>query len=338
MISVIALLISVVISTTTTMAAENTEKVLKANADFTTNLYQALSKSEGNLIFSPISAHTVLSLAYQGAAEGTAQSFANTLKLANAAIAVDGYRNVMESLNNVPNVTLHIANKIYAKTGYKLKDAFSDVARNAFHSEVEQVNFSDNTNAAKTINSWVEQKTKQKIKDLIAPDALDDLTRLVLINAIYFKGNWADKFDKAKTKKAPFYLNDSNKIDVDTMHLTKKFRYGENGDLDAKILELPYSNRDLSMVIILPNQRNGLKALEAKLASTDITTLTNALYTAEVNVALPKFKIESKLDLKETLEQVRISETSNTTVIVAAKKQQNDNCGNKKKLTHFMIF
>lgn len=288
------------------MATNNSERVLKANADFTTNLYQVLAKSsDANLIFSPISAHTVLSLVYQGAAGATAQSFASTLQLPDANTAKDGYKSVIESLNNVENVTLHVANKIYAKSGYKLKAAFGDVAKSAFYSEVEQVNFSDKANAAKAINSWVENKTKEKIKDLISPDSLDDLTRLVLVNAIYFKGNWANKFDKSKTKKQPFYLDDNNKIDVDTMHITKKFRFGENENLDAKILELPYENRDVSMLIILPNQRNGLKALEAKLATVDVATLANQLYTAEVNVALPKFKIESKIELNDVLKEVR---------------------------------
>lgn len=305
MFSVILLICAVI--TTTTMASENSVKVLKANADFTTNLYQVLSRKEGNLIFSPISAHTVLSLAYQGAAGSTAESFANTLKLPNAALAKDGYKNVIEALNNVQNVTLHVANKIYAKTGYKLKPTFNEVARNSFYSEVEQVNFDDRANAAKTINSWVEQKTQDKIKDLISPDSLDTLTRLVLVNAIYFKGNWADKFDKSKTKKQPFYLNDSEKIDVDMMHITKKFRYGESSDLDAKLLELPYENRELSLLIILPNQRNGIQGLESKLSSVDITSLTSGMYSAEVNVALPKFKIESKIDLKDALKEVRKS-------------------------------
>lgn len=298
----VCLVIATVI--TTTMASENTEKVLKANADFTTSLYQVLSKEEGNLIFSPISAHTVLSLAYQGAAGNTAQSFATTLKLQDANVAATGYSNVMQSLNNVQNVTLHIANKIYAKDGYKLKPSFNDIAKSAFYSEVEQVNFADNVNAAKAINSWVEQKTKDKIKDLISPDALDALTRLVLVNAIYFKGNWADKFDPADTKKEPFYLNDQDKIDVDTMHIMKKYRYGENSDLDAKILELPYENREVSMVIVLPNQRNGLKALEAKLASTDITTIVQNLYSTQVSVALPKFRIESTIQLNDALKEV----------------------------------
>lgn len=299
----ITLLIIAVI--TTTMASENHEKVLRANADFTTNLYQVLSKKEGNLIFSPISAHTVLSLAYQGAAGETAQSFANTLKLPNANVAKDGYKGVIESLNNIQNVTLHIANKIYAKTGYNLKAPFNEVAKNSFYSEVEQVNFSDKVNAAKTINSWVEHKTKDKIKDLVSPDLLDDLTRLILVNAIYFKGNWAEKFDKSKTKKQPFYLDDNNKVDVDTMHIKERFSFGEDENLDAKILELPYENRNIRMLIILPNQRNGIKALESKLANIDITTLTNGLYSTEVNVALPRFKIESTIELDDVLKQVR---------------------------------
>lgn len=286
------------------MASENTEKVLKANADFTTNLYQVLAKKDENLIFSPISAHTVLSLAYQGAAGNTAKSLGSTLKLEDANVAATGYTTIMESLNNVQNVTLHIANKIYAKDGYKLKSSFNDVAKSAFFSEVEQVNFVDKVNAAKTINAWVEQKTKEKIKDLISADAFDNFTRLVLVNAIYFKGNWADKFKVSDTRKEPFYLNDNDKIDVDMMHIKKKFRYSDDSNLDAKVLELPYENREVSMVIILPNQRNGLRDLEAKLASTDITSVVKNMQRIDVNVALPRFKIESTIQLNDALKEV----------------------------------
>lgn len=287
------------------MASEQSAQVLRGNAGFGKNLYNVLARnSNENLVFSPLSAHTVLALAYQGAAGDTAKAFASTLQLPESKSAADGYKNVMGSLNNVPNVTLHIANKVYVKSGVKLKSSFEQVARNSFYSEVEPVEFAQAAAAAKTINSWVENKTNKKIKDLISSDSLSDLTRLVLVNAVYFKGNWADKFDAAHTKKEPFYLNDNDKIDVDMMHIKKNFRFGENQDLDATILELPYTNKDLSFVVILPNAKNGIKKLEEKLASTDLTTLTNQLYSTEVNVALPKFKIETKIDLQPILKQV----------------------------------
>lgn len=289
---------------TFTMASEANQQVVRANSDFTTDLYKILSRKDANLIFSPLSVHTVLSLAYQGAAGNTSQSFANALRLPEAKTASDGYKDVMASLNNVTGITLHIANKVYVKTGYKLKDSFSDVARSSFYSEVEQVNFVQATTAANTINTWVENKTNDKIKNLIQPDDLDELTRLVLVNAVYFKGNWADKFRKENTRKEPFYLNDNDKIDVDMMHINKKFNYAADDNLDAKILELPYENRNFSLVVVLPNQRNGIRSLEEKLASTDLSTLTSNLHHVEVNVALPKFKIESQIPLNEPLAEV----------------------------------
>lgn len=288
------------------MASEKSTSVLKANSDFGKNLYQILARKDGNIVFSPLSAHTVLALAYQGAAGKTAESFASTLKLPESKAAASGYKEVMSGLNNIQNVTLHIANKVYIKPTYKLKDSFGQIARDSFYSEVEPVEFGQSVAAAKTINGWVEKKTNNKIKDLIKPDSLNALTRLVLVNAIYFKGDWKHKFDKALTTKQPFYLNDEDKVDVDMMHITKNFRYGENEELDAKILELPYNNEDVSMLIVLPNQKNGIKELEKKLQSVDISELAQNIYSREVIVSLPKFKIESTIPLNDVLEEVRL--------------------------------
>lgn len=285
--------------------SEDAVKVLKAQADFTKDLYQVLSKGSGNLVFSPISLHTILSLAFQGAAGNTAQSFATALKIENANIAANGYKNIMQSLITMQKVTLHIANKIYAKDDYKLKKGFEDIAKSAFYSEIAQVNFNDRLNATKAINSWVEEKTKNKIKDLISPDGVDDSTRLVLVNAIYFKANWAEQFNERHTRKKPFYLNDKSKITVDMMHIDEIFPYRYDDDLEAQILELPYENRDVSLLIILPRKRNTLASVEAKLPSVDIASLVKNLKRfGYVNVSLPRFRIETTIQLRDALEKV----------------------------------
>ncbi|CAH1129463.1 unnamed protein product [Ceutorhynchus assimilis] len=279
------------------------QAVIQGNGNFTKKLYNILSEEPGNVFFSPISAHAVLAMAYQGAGGSTKDAFTKTLAIDSPLQAAEGYSDVIHHLNNVSDVELLMANKVYIKNGYGLKAAFKEVAQKKFLSEVESVEFAKTAEAAKKINLWVEKKTQNKIKDLIQPDSLSDLTRLVLVNAIYFKGNWASKFDKSQTKTEKFYLNDNDSIDVQMMNKKGKYFYKEDEKLDAKVLELPYANPDVSLIVILPNKRNGIAELEAKLAETDLTKITENMFKPEVVVKLPKFKIETTINLNKPLEK-----------------------------------
>ncbi|XP_063903064.1 leukocyte elastase inhibitor-like isoform X9 [Zophobas morio] len=298
-----------VLLSSSTMAEKTAElQVLESNRQFTTSLYNVLAEKAGNVFFSPISVHAVLSMSYQGAKGTTAEKYAATLNVPEAKAAAEGYNVVMNRLNSVPNVTLLMANRVYLMDGYELVPEFSNAVTKNFLSEVQLVNFGANEAAAATINAWVEEKTKEKIKDLISKDDLNGLTRLVLVNAIYFKGDWKHKFDKAATKTEPFYLNDVDSIDVSMMHTKKKFNYKSDEALDAQILEMSYTNEDLSMFIILPNKRNGIAELEKKLATANLTEITQHMWNTEVNVALPRFKVETTMDLKDSLTKLGLGE------------------------------
>ncbi|CAH1369245.1 unnamed protein product, partial [Tenebrio molitor] len=290
--------------------AENTAElqVLQGNSAFTNNLYKVLAEKEGNVFFSPISVHVVLSMAYQGALDTTAEKFANTLHVPKAKAAAEGYNEIMKRLNSVTNVTLLMANKVFLMEGFQLLSDFENAVTKHFLSEVQLVDFKKNEEAAKTINSWVEVQTREKIKDLIQKDDLDGSTRLVLVNAIYFKGDWKHKFDKERTKTEPFYLNDKDTIDVQMMHIKKKFNYKNDSELQAQVIELPYTNEDLSMFIILPNEKNGIGNLEKKLATMNLTDISKNMWSTEVNLALPKFKIEETIDLKDALTKLGLGE------------------------------
>lgn len=288
------------------MAANEQEiQLLKANSFFTNNLYQELAKTDGNLIFSPISVHAVLSMAYQGADGETKDALTSTLNVSDTKTVADGYNQIMARLNGVEKVTLHLANKVYLKDGFSLQNSFKDAIVKSFLSEVEAIDFSKSTEAASAINQWVSDKTNAKITELVTPGDVNADTRLVLLNAIYFKGNWADKFNPNLTKEEDFYINNDDTVKVNMMHIKKRYNYREDGELNAKILELPYENRNVSMVIILPNERTGLAALEKKLSNVDLSTITNGSASVEVEVSLPRFKIESTIDLKDTLSAVR---------------------------------
>lgn len=288
------------------MAEENKElkAVLQGNGEFTKNLYTILAKKPGNVFFSPISIHAILSLVYQGATGRTQEAFTKTLNVPDVRVAASGYKDVMSRLNSVTDVTLLIANKVFLQENYKLQEAFNTVAVQQFLSEVELLNFRQSKEAATSINTWVENKTNNKIKDLINPDDLTEDTALVLVNAIYFKGKWAHPFDVHQTKTEKFYLNDVDTVDVQMMHIKTKFFYKEDDNLNAKVLELPYANRNISLIVVLPNERNGIAELEQKLTGTDITKLTDNMRHVEVAVALPKFKIEQTIDLEDPLTEL----------------------------------
>jgi serpin B len=187
---------------------------------------------------------------------------------------------------------------------YSVKRSFNEVATKSFASEAQSIDFSQSAQSASTINGWVEENTNNKIKDLISADSLGADTRMVLVNAIYFKGFWTYQFDPKATFKAPFYLNEQDTVEVDFMKIKKHFKYGSLQDLDATAIELPYKDSDISMLIILPNSKTGLSALEGKLNTIDLGEISNSLYSQEVNVEIPKFKIEFDIELNDPLKKV----------------------------------
>ncbi|KAJ8913537.1 hypothetical protein NQ315_017088 [Exocentrus adspersus] len=291
------LVLLAVISSRTILAQEDKEvqAVLQANDKFTENLYSILARKPGNVFFSPISVHAILSLAYQGAKGKTLEAFTKALNLPDGRVAATGYKDIMTRLNSVENVTLRIADKLFLQESFKLQQSFKIVAVNQFLSEVELLNFKEPAPAAASINSWVEKETNHKIKDLVNPADINDDTTLILVNAIYFKGKWAESFDVKNTKTEKFYLNDD-----DTQVLLQE----RPEALDAQVLELPYANRDISLIVVLPNKRDGIEELEKNLAKIDLARITDDMYKAKVKVALPKFKIEQTIDLMSPLTEL----------------------------------
>lgn len=239
-----------------------------------------------------------------GAGGLTAEEMFTVLKYdpAQKLSVAESYGNVMSSLDG--NKSLKIANKMYIMENYSVKSNFQEIAKKSFRSEVESVNFQDNTAAAKKINTWVEQKTNDKIKDLISPDSLDDYTRLVLVNAIHFKGRWTHQFNPESTRPMPFWISATESADVPMMNTKKHFKHGIFDDLGLAALELTYSDSDVSMLILLPHERDGLTKLEENLQNIDISDMLTKMHSQEVEVFMPKFKIEFDLDLKDTLEKV----------------------------------
>jgi len=199
---------------------------------------------------------------------------------------------------------LRIANKIFVMDGYQLRQEFDQLLSKQFLSAAQSVDFSKNVQAAATINNWVEQRTNHLIKDLVPADVLNSESRLVLVNAIHFKGTWQHQFAKHLTRPDTFHLDGERTVQVPMMSLKERFRYADLPALDAMALELPYKDSDLSMLIVLPNTKTGLPALEEKLRLTTLSQITQSLYETKVALKLPRFKAEFQVELSEVFQKV----------------------------------
>ncbi|XP_055840313.1 leukocyte elastase inhibitor isoform X4 [Episyrphus balteatus] len=290
------------------MSSDLSVKFSQNSAQFSVQFYNELAAlNEGkNIIFSPFSIQTCVALAYAGATGETAEEMATGLKLVanDRALVGESFKGVLDSYAN--SKLLKIANKLYVQQGYEINPDFNKIAIESFSSSSEAIDFAKNVPAASTINKWVEDKTNNKIKDLISSDSLNSLTRMVLVNAIHFKGEWEKKFEKDRTAEEDFFINETDSVKVEMMNGKAKYNYGYFEELDCTAIEMPYRDSDLSMLVLLPNSRTGLKDLERKLQTVNLHDLTQQMSVEEVVVKFPKFKVEFSAELTKPLKQMGI--------------------------------
>jgi serpin B len=202
-----------------------------------------------------------------------------------------------DRFNKDADVLLRIANQAFAQGDFPLEAAYLDALAARFGSGIRLVDFIRNAEGARgDINAWVDERTEGRIPELLPQDSIDELTRLVLVNAVYLKAAWLAPFDEEATAPGPFHRLDGSTIDVPTMHDTLGLRYAEGRSWQA--VELPYVGRQLGMLIVLPDE---LPAFEAAFDGASFEKITEALEAERVAMSLPRFGIESKLDLKTVL-------------------------------------
>lgn len=264
--------------------------------------------SKGNIVISPFSISSAVAFLSQGANGTTFEQIANALHLPNdKKVVADLFHEFSNQFEKSEETsTLTVANRIFVTNRYKINSTFNDIAESKFHAGAETVDFLQNVETANKINGWVEQKTNEKIKDLVKANDLKPETGLVLANAIYFSGAWANEFDETDTKPGKFHLNSNDKTDVEYMHLTEYFGYVELADLDAVACKFPYNDGRMSMIVILPNQITGLAELELKMKDYDMSRIFDEMHRVKVDVTLPKFKFEFESNLNDTLQKVKI--------------------------------
>ncbi|KAJ3644591.1 hypothetical protein Zmor_022312 [Zophobas morio] len=286
------------------LGAASLEDFSSGNHLFTADLYNELLEEDGNFVASPLSLETVLALTQSGGKDATSAEIRSTLHLPDSEEETESTMKSVLPLLQSENYTLKAANKIYIQENYSIKEEFKKIAADVYQADIQNVNFVENEEAAAAINQWVEAQTQNKIHDLVAADDLDANSRLFLVNALYFQATWLHSFQVAYTAKKDFYSSGDKTVSTDTMlQYSVERKFYQNEELDAKFLEVPFVDEDASMTFVLPNKIDGLAVLEKQRDK----VLADQPYSVKlVDVALPKFRIETSIDFNEVLQKMGI--------------------------------
>jgi len=279
--------------------------LVKDNTAFMFKLYEQLQAENNNIFFSPYSISTALAMTYAGARGTTEQQIKEALEfsLPQDKLHPAFFRLQASLAQQANHVNLCLANSLWPQQGAPFIPDYLALVKKHYNISITPVDYqTDYEKARKQINQWVENKTDQKIKDLIAPGLLDRLTHLVLVNAIYFKGTWANPFEAYYTREASFYISHNQSVLIPMMGQEQSVRYKDFPSL--QVLEFPYVDGNLSMLILLPKRLLGVRQLEQFLSAQNLAVWRHSLEKTEVRIFLPKFKITSCCNLKKNLQAI----------------------------------
>jgi serpin B len=290
-------------------SATQVEAVKGSNA-FVVDLYSRLRSQPGNLFFSPESISIAFAMAYAGARGQTATEMQHvmhfTLPPAQLHPAMGALLSSMNAQHN--GYQLRVADALWAQQDASFLPSYLKLVQSDYAAGFHRVDFKASPDAvSNTINHWVEQQTNNKIQNLIGPGVLTSATRLVLTNAIYFKGDWLNPFEKASTQNEEFHTSASQFVMAPLMHRTGNYRYYDGGTFQA--LELPYEGDELSMDVFLPKSNDGLPALEHSFTASAAGDWLQKLEPVDkVILTFPRFTMTQQFELSNALSAMGMSQ------------------------------
>lgn len=292
---------------------EELSQIAISNNKFNIDLYKKVATTEnGNLFFSSYSIFSALAMTYEGADGTTAQEMKSVFYFPENDILRPNFAALYNIINKKDKqYELRTGNALWAQKDYKFLDSYFSNVEKYYGGKAVNLDFINETELSRnTINTFIAEQTNDRIKDIIPPRLLTDSTRLVLTNAIYFKGKWDIEFDKEKTQDRDFKTQ-TGTIKVPTMAMYPKseegFNYYENDSLQA--LELPYKDKELSMIILLPKSDNGLSSLENEMDFEKLSEWTGNLKSTEIDqIYLPKFEFEISTNVVDPLKELGMSD------------------------------
>ena len=229
--------------------------IAKANNEFAIDFYKQISNDTDNHFFSSLSMYTAFSILYEGARGNTADELAETFGFeTDDTIRHNDTAHMISSINrNDRHATLTMANALWIAKWFSLYDSYSGIAHDTYKSTAKTVDFTDPKDSVDRINKWAADNTNNKIKKVVTPNDVNDLTAMVINNAIYFKGTWLTQFLPEDTKESDFWLSETNNVQTDFMNMKDYFNYTKSDG--AQVLKMPYEGDRLSMLVILPDER-----------------------------------------------------------------------------------
>ncbi|XP_038626266.1 leukocyte elastase inhibitor-like [Tachyglossus aculeatus] len=292
--------------------------VSTATTQFALDLFRVLNETNpsGNIFISPISITSALAMIYIGTRGNTAAQMSKVFHFDAVDEVSSGFQSLNADINKGgASYVLKLASRLYGEKTYSFLPDFLASTEKLCGASSTTVDFIQaSEEARKEINQWVEGQTEGKIPELLAAGTIDSLTKLVLVNAVYFKGNWAEKFDEKDTSDKPFRLNKREQKTVKMMYQKKKLPYGYVEELKCHVLELPYVDDELSMIILLPDDieddSTGLTNIEKQLTLEKLKEWTQSqnLESLDVHVRLPKFKLEDSYNLNSHLSRLGLKD------------------------------
>ncbi|XP_069047019.1 leukocyte elastase inhibitor-like [Lepisosteus oculatus] len=288
------------------------DSLSSANTQFCLDLFRKLNEVNpgGNVFISPLSITAALAMVYLGAKGQTATQMAKALCFSHATNVHSSFTELNSDINKpAASYLLKLANRLYGEKTFNFLQEFLESTKKFYHADLVPVDFvGASEEARQQVNQWVVEQTEGKIKDLLKPGTVNNMTRLALVNAIYFKGSWMHKFEEKNTKEMPFKINKNESKPVMMMYRMKKFPFNYVPELNLKILELPYVGEELSMFILLPEDisdgSTGLEKLEKELTLEKMQEWTkreNMDTGTDILVHLPKFKLQDDYELSSAL-------------------------------------
>jgi serpin B len=289
---------------TTGSTTQGMQDVVNANNKFAFDLYSQLNKSEkGNLFYSPYSISAALAMTYEGAKGQTANEMKYVFHFPESNVLRPNFAAIYNNINKgAKDYELKTGNALWVQQDFPLLLDYTSNVEKYYGGKAANLDFiKENEKSRQTINSFIEEQTNNKIKDLIPVGVLDTMTRLVLTNAIYFKGTWQWEFDTSDTRNEDFKITADNTVKVPMMIMDpKKARFKYADTEDAQILELPYKGDKISMLVILPTK--DLALTESSLTAEKLNGYKSKMKETKLDsISLPKFEFDSKYFMKDTL-------------------------------------
>ncbi len=284
------------------------KEIATANNDFAIEFYKLVSEKDGNIFFSPTSMHTAFSMLYEGARGNTAAELQQAFWFeSDADVRAEKVAELMASLNRDDGYsTLRLANSVWLADWFEPYDSYADLIRGTYLADIESVDFTDPDDGVPKINAWASNKTNEKITKVISYGPNTNETAAVLANAIYFKGTWVTEFPKEDTAERDFWTSADESVAADFMYVKGIFNYASQDGV--QVLKLPYKGDRLSMILILPAERDGIDRLESIISAEMLQELQNNTSPTEVKVRMPKFEMSTNYDLIPILENMDIKD------------------------------